>query len=84
MKEKVIHLIKDIALCDIDNPARLLSEDLKIDSLGLVTLLIMLEESLGIELDEADMDPFKLLTVDDVISLAEKYKNKNGDDENEK
>ena len=43
------------------------------DSLRLVTLLVTLEDTFGIRLDEADMDPFRLKTVEDVIDLAEKY-----------
>ena len=50
-----------------------LQEDLVLDSLAMVTLLIELEDTLNIQLDEADMNPFDLVTVADVIKLAEKY-----------
>ncbi len=50
-----------------------LQEDLALDSLRMVVLLINIEETFGVELDESDMNPFDLKTVQDVISLVEKY-----------
>jgi acyl carrier protein len=51
----------------------LLAKDIGLDSLGMVTLLVMLEDEFRIELNESDMNPFDLLTVGDVIRLVEKY-----------
>ena len=62
-----------------DNNASL-QEDLALDSLAMVMLLIEIEEAFGIELDESDMNPFELNTVQDVIVLVSKYFG----DENEK
>ena len=39
----------------------------------MVTLLIMVEDGFNIVLDESDMNPFDLLTVNDVIALVNKY-----------
>lgn len=50
-----------------------LQEDLGLDSLQLVTLLLDLEESFGIELNESDLNPFELQTVTDVINLINRY-----------
>lgn len=50
-----------------------LQQDLGLDSLQLVTLLLNLEESFGIELKESDMNPFELQTVSDVINLINRY-----------
>ena len=47
----------------------------------MVTLLIMIEDTFNIILDEADMNPFDLITVEQVIKLVEKYV---GGDGNEK
>lgn len=47
--------------------------DLGMDSLMMVLLLTDLEDSLGIELEESDMNPFDLVKVEDVVELAEKY-----------
>ena len=50
-----------------------LQNDLGFDSLGMVTLLIEIEEEFGIELAESDMNPFDLSTVADVVKLVGKY-----------
>ena len=50
-----------------------LVEDLGMDSLMMVLLLTDLEDGLGIELEESDMNPFDLVKVEDVVELAEKY-----------
>ena len=50
-----------------------LSEELGLDSLMHVSLILELEEMLGVEMDEADLNPFDLITVGDVIRLASKY-----------
>lgn len=62
--------------CDeetIDNKTKL-QEDLNMDSLSLVMLLVNLEETFGIELDESDMNPFDLTTVQDVADMVKKYR----------
>ena len=50
-----------------------LQSDLGLDSLQMITLLMMLEENFQITLDESDMNPFNLVLVSDVITLVEKY-----------
>ena len=50
-----------------------LQEDLGLDSLAMVSLLIRIEEQFDIELDESDMNPYDLTTVEDVILLIKKY-----------
>lgn len=72
-QEKVTELLKDLSgVSDITPEASLLI-DLGFDSLAMVTLLVMLEETFSIELMEADMNPFDLKTAADVVSLAERY-----------
>lgn len=71
--EKVTDLLTDLSgLSDI-SPESTLNEDLGLDSLAMVMLLVALEDTFAIELNEADMNPFDLKTVGDVISLAERY-----------
>lgn len=81
MTEKVIDIIKNISgenhICEQDD----LQKDIGLDSLGMVTLLMELEEMLAVQLDESDMNPFDLSTVADVVRLAKKYCE--GDDEKE-
>jgi len=50
-----------------------LQGDLALDSLMMVTMLIEIEEVFGIELDETDMNPFDLSTVQNVVDLVAKY-----------
>ena len=57
-----------------------LQSDLGLDSLQMVTLLMMLEENFQITLDESDMNPFDLVNVWQVVDLVEKYA---GGDDNE-
>lgn len=50
-----------------------LQADLNLDSLQMVTLLMLLEENFEITLNEADMNPFDLICVQDAVKLVEKY-----------
>ncbi len=52
---------------DVQNSLR---EDLGIDSLSCVTMLLGLEETFGVELDEDDLDPDLINTVEDIIRLG--------------
>lgn len=47
--------------------------DMGLDSLDMVTLLLDVEDTFGIVLDESDMNPYDLQTVEDIIHLVEKY-----------
>ncbi len=73
LKENVHDILKKLSCTEEVNDNDRLQEDLVLDSLAMVTLLIELEDTLNIQLDEADMNPFDLVTVADVIKLAEKY-----------
>ncbi len=61
-----------------------LQSDLGLDSLQMVTLLIMLEENFQIVLDESDMNPFDLINVWHVVNLVEKYLGGDNNEETEK
>lgn len=75
IKEKVFEIIKDISEKEEIQETDSLETDVGLDSLKMVMLLIDIEESFGIELDESDMNPFDLKTVNDVIKLVKKYCN---------
>ena len=66
-------ILSDISGVDEISMSDELQNDIGLDSLGLVTLLIELEERFGIELDESDLNPFDLVTVFDITELIEKY-----------
>lgn len=71
--EKTTKLLADLSgLSDI-SPENSLVENLGFDSLAMVMLLVALEDTFAIELNEADMNPFDLKTAGDVIALAERY-----------
>ena len=59
-----------------------LQENIALDSLGMVTLLVAIEERFDIKLDESDMNPFDLITVSDVTNLVKKYINGDIDEKN--
>ena len=76
---QVLEILEELALTK-PTPDMTLLGDLQMDSLRLVMLLVTLEDTFGIELDESDMNPFALVTVQDVIALAQKYTGEVEDD----
>lgn len=73
MREKVIQILFELSGKEVIENSNSLMDDLGLDSLLMVTLLIEIEDAFNIELDESDMNPFDLITVNDVIELVEKY-----------
>ena len=73
VKEKVLSIMTELRGSDEISENRSLLTDIHLDSLGMVTLLVELEDTFGITLDESDMNPFDLITAADVILLVEKY-----------
>lgn len=73
IEEKVKAILSELSGEDtIDNTSALQNE-LALDSLMMVTLLMEIEDTFAIELDESDMNPFDLETVQSVIDLVMKY-----------
>ncbi len=73
IEERIKHILSELSgEKSIETKARL-QEDLSLDSLSMVTMLVEIEDSFSIELDEKDMNPFDLITVADVIKLTEGY-----------
>lgn len=71
--DQVSEILSELSGVTDIRPTQELRGDLGLDSLQMVTLLMMLEESLEIVLDESDMNPFDLVSVEQVVLLAEKY-----------
>lgn len=71
--EKISEILCELSGINEIKPEDDLKEDLALDSLSMVTLLLEIEERFNIELDESDMNPFDLNTVEDAVKLAEKY-----------
>ena len=72
-EQKVLEVLEDLCMTTVEDTSKKLIGDLAMDSLRMVMLLVTLEEVFSIELDESDLNPFLLITVQDVIDLASKY-----------
>ena len=73
IKEKVVEILKGLSGKNEIKESDKLQDDIGLDSLGMVTLLVEIEDTFLIELDESDMNPFDLSCVSDVVELVEKY-----------
>ena len=71
--DEIIKILQDLSGKQEIHDEDSLQETVGLDSLGLVSMLIELEEAFEIELNESDMNPFDLVTVSDVKSLVERY-----------
>ncbi len=71
--DKVIRILSGLSGTEDIRPEQELQKDLGLDSLQMVTLLVMLEDEFRILFDEADMNPFDLTIVSQVIALVKKY-----------
>lgn len=81
-ERKIVEILTELGAENI-TPAAALRDDLGLDSLQMVNLLITLEEVFQIELEETDIDPTSLRTVEDVISLTKKYTQSGGGTDHE-
>lgn len=79
---KIVEILTELGAENI-TPAAALRDDLGLDSLQMVNLLITIEEVFQIELEETDIDPTSLRTVEDVISLTKKYTQSGGGTDHE-
>ena len=82
--EKVCVILSELSGIETICLEHELQSDLGLDSLQMVTLLMMLEENFRITLDESDMNPFDLVNVWQVVDLVEKYEGGEKNEENEK
>ena len=73
IEEKVKEILSELSGEEAVANQTTLQGNLALDSLLMVTLLVELEESFEIGLDESDMNPFDLTTVQDVIDMVAKY-----------
>ena len=71
--EKVKEILSELSGEKAVTSETTLQGDLVLDSLLMVALLVEIEEVFEIELDESDMNPFDLTTVQDVVDLVKKY-----------
>ena len=81
-ERKIVEILTELGAENI-TPSADLRDDLGLDSLQMVNLLITIEEVFQIELEETDIDPTSLRTVEDVISLTKKYTQSGGGTDHE-
>ena len=81
--DKVNAILSELNGAENIEPEYELQKDLGLDSLQMVTLLLLLEENFEIILEESDMNPYALTTVRDIVELAEKYTQTGGEGEKE-
>ena len=73
-EKKIIELLRELSGQEEIKSSDNLQDDVSLDSLGMVTLLLEVEDAFNITLDESDMNPLDLETVNDVINLVRKYR----------
>ena len=83
VREKISEILSELTGIDTINTNDALQEDLGLNSIQMVTLLIMVEENFGIFLDESDMNPYDLVYVYQVVDMVEKYIKGDSDEENQ-
>ncbi len=71
--EKVTNILTELSGVETVTLESRLQDDLTLDSLHMVMLLVELEDKFEIVLNESDMNPFNLVTVEDVVNLVGKY-----------
>ena len=81
--EKISEILSELTGIDSINTKDSLQEDLGLNSIQMVTLLIMIEDTFGIFLNEEDMNPYDLVYVYQVIDMVEKYIKGDSDEENQ-
>ena len=78
IKNEVIRIITELSGEKSFSNEATLQGALLLDSLRMVTLLIEIENAFDIELDESDMNPLNLVTVQDVIDMVKTYLDRRG------
>ena len=73
INKKVVEILKELTGVEHIESSAHLQNDLALDSLMMVTLLVEIEDTFHIELEESDMNPFDLETVENIINLVKKY-----------
>ena len=74
MSEIVYKIIKDILTDDVEKikPEAKLIDDLGADSLTAVEIVMEIEEELGVDIDDSEVE--KIVTVQDIINIVEAKK----------
>lgn len=82
VREKISEILSELTGIDTVDLEDGLQEDLGLNSIQMVTLLIMIEDNFNIFLDESDMNPYDLVYVYQVVDMVKKYIKGDDDEEN--
>ncbi len=82
VREKISEILSELTGIDTIDIEDSLQEDLGLNSIQMVTLLIMIEDNFNIFLDESDMNPYDLVYVYQVVDMVKKYIKGDDDEEN--
>lgn len=80
VEQKICDILLELTGKETVSPTDSLQADLALDSLSAVTLLLEIEDTFGIQMDESDMDLSKLELVEDVIAMVSDYVLKCGEE----
>lgn len=69
----VNQVLSELSFADDVQETHSLRDDLGFDSLGLVELIVALEDAFGVELEMSDLDPVHLARVSDLYALMGGY-----------
>ena len=83
VREKISEILSELTGIDTIDLEDGLQEDLGLNSIQMVTLLIMIEDNFNIFLDESDMNPYDLVYVYQVVDMVKKYIKGDDDEENQ-
>lgn len=73
IQEKIKGILCELSGEESVENSSTLQGDLALDSLMMVTMLVEIEDIFDIELEESDMNPYDLVTVQSVIDMVTKY-----------
>ena len=77
--DKIIEILKELSGLEEVKAEDHLRDNLALDSFQMVALVITIEDTFQIELEESDLNPYQLNTVQDVADLVEKYQQVGGE-----
>lgn len=72
-KEKVRNILIELSGVEFWDDYTMIQHDLAMDSLSMITMLLEIEDAFQIRLDQEDMNPYYLETVQDVINMVNRY-----------
>ncbi len=73
VEEKIKNILSGLSGVEYFYNETILQNELLLDSLSMIMMIIEIEDEFQIRLDEDDMNPYYLETVQDVIDMVGRY-----------